>query len=455
MLDLYGIAELSGVYAQQHFVRTRSEPLAIEGDPVDHIVDRHHALGVDHVIWNLGRSYVDFWTDHPLLTRWGQLTREHHREEQLRWGPAGLRMLEDMERRDPLARAIDAAHDRDMPIWGWLCMNRFYANDPGMSNQTRFWHQHHVDMAERYKDGTRDDSRLCYAFSEYQEERLAAVTEAARVTGPRSGRHVHTIVLDFVRQPPVLQYHPRLCRAYQTETGVDPRTVLATDTDRYLPWLRWRADILTDLVRRARAALDQLAAETGIQCALAARITDLGPNINLIEGVDIATLCKEGLIAAIVTSPLNWIRGVWDHDLSPYATLGRQYGIDVIAGVCLNQMTRFHRVAGSVSGVALTRRVQRYQEQGADGIAFYQSESGLEFDGFDQFIPALADPTATKALLSDKDFLARWPVTHLNAAYGLDCHSWFNNFTVDGHTNFGDPNWSEGGLAVGAGERLI
>jgi hypothetical protein len=101
-----------------------------------------------------------------------------------------------------------------------------------------------------------------------------------------------------------------------------------------------------------------------------------------------------------------------------------------------------------VSGVALVRRVHAYQQQGANGIAFYQSESGLEFDGFEAFVPALADPSATAALLEDEAFLRRWPDTHLNSAYGLDCHSWFNDYTIDGRVNFGQVDWREEGITT-------
>ncbi len=454
MVELYGIAELSGVYAvRRHFVGTRQEPLDIDGDPIEHIFSRHRALGVHNVIWNLGRSYVDFHTEHPLLTMWGELTQEEGLEANM---PERKRNLLDYyQYLCPLSKAIDVADDLGMPIWGWLCMNRFYAHDPGMSNQTRFWHQHHVDMAERYKDGTRDDSRLCYAFPEYRKERLTAVSEAAKVQGMRSQRHIEKVILDFVRQPPMLQYHPYLCRAYERETGRNARQILAHDVASFLPWVRWRASILTEFVRHVREELDRVGQERSTRIGLGVRITDLGPNINLIEGVDIVALCEEGLVDVVVTSPLNWIRNVSDHDLRPYVGLGRRHGIPVIAGVSLNQMTRFHSVGGSVSGAVLVRRVHDYQQQGADGIAFYQSESGLEFDGFDQFIPALADPEETTRLLADERFLTRWPVTHLNSAYGLDCHSWFNNFTIDGHTDLGNPDCAERGPVLGERERLI
>jgi hypothetical protein len=324
-----------------------------------------------------------------------------------------------------------------------------------MMNQTRLWMTHREEMAEHYRDGSRDESRLCYAFPEYRAERIAAITEAARVTGLRTGRHLQTIVLDFCRQPPMLQYHPRLCCAYEGETGLDPRRILAADVGRFVPWIRWRAAILTRFVREARAELDRLAEDQGWRTDLAVRITDLGPHINLLEGVDIEALCEEGSIDAIVTSPLNWIRGVWQHDLRPYVALGGRHAIRVIAGVSLNQMTRFHGVSGAVSGVVLARRVQSYQQQGAEGIAFYQSESGLEFDGFEAFIPVLADAGATAALLKDEAFLRRWPDTYLNSAYGLDCHSWFNDFTIDGRVDFGPIDWRAEGYRIDGVQKRI
>ena len=107
----------------------------------------------------------------------------------------------------------------------------------------------------------------------------------------------------------------------------------------------------------------------------------------------------------------------------------------MIAGVCLNQQTRFHRNGGSINLRVLARRANDYQQQGADGIALYQSECGLEFDGIEEVIPRLADPQQTQALLADRDFADHWPITHLNSAYGLDCHSHFNNFTIDADTS--------------------
>ena len=104
-----------------------------------------------------------------------------------------------------------------------------------------------------------------------------------------------------------------------------------------------------------------------------ARVTNLGLFINLIEGVDLSRWCAEGLIDGIITTPLNWMRTVWDHDLRPCAALARKHAI-----------------------------------------------------------PRLAEPKQTEALLADQQFTERRPVTRVDRSDGLDCHSWFNNFSIDG-----------------------
>lgn len=428
-MELYGIAEPPGLYFDGHFDGTCSSfPILSEGeDIVEHIFDRQQELGVRNVIWQLGRTWLTFHTDHPDLTVQGSITRQENLVDKL-----SSRLWYDyLQEHCPLRRALDEGEARGMPVWGWLCMNRNYRPDDAKFSISRFWADNHPLMGEYTKTGERDFSRLCYIFPEYREERLAAVLEAAKASGYKSEKHLETIVIDFVRQPPMLQYHPLLCEKYEQETGTDPRQIPAQDVEAYPAWCKWRADILTDFVRTVRAELNRYGDEIGHAFKLVPRITDLGVNVNLIEGIDIVTWCQEGLIDGIVTSPLNWVRTVWEHDLRPYALLGQTHGIPIIAGVSLNQQTRFHRNGGSVNFAVLARRVHDYQTQGADGIAFYQSESGLEFDGIEEVVPRLADPEETRVLLSDRAFLDRWPVTHLNCAYGLDCHSWFNNFTID------------------------
>jgi len=432
-VELYGIAEPPGLLHDAHFAGTRAVPPTVDGNIVEHIFDRHEALGVRNVIWQLGRSFLTFHTDHPLLTPMGAITAEEGLEDD-----ADGRMrqwLPYFRSECPLRRALDTAAARERPLWGWLCMNRNYGLGRSAVHASRFWRDHHEAMGEWQKQGGRDFGRMCYFFPEVQQERLAAIREAARAAGPRSGKRLDALVLDFCRQPPMLLYHPAMCAAYREETGRDPREIRAQDGEPFLAWCRWRAGILTAFMRDVRAALDTLSAERGGRVRIIPRITDLGPAVNLIEGVEIERWCAEGLIDGMITNPLNWIRGVSDHDARPYAALGRQYGLPVIACVCLNQQTRFHGVPGSVSFAALARRVREYQRQGAEGIAFYQSECGLEFDGADEVIPACADAARLDALLADDAFLRRWPITHLSASYGLDCHSWFDDWTIDGKSS--------------------
>ncbi|MDP6117241.1 MAG: hypothetical protein QGG53_35715 [Planctomycetota bacterium] len=431
-MNLYGIAEPNCIYAPDHFVGTRAGFPEIEGDVIEHIFRKHQACGVDSVIWDLGRSFLCYHTDHPMLTPMFSITVEEGLENELDQEGWQADWFPYFQKQCPLRKGLDTAAELGMTLWGRISMNRNYGERNGCALASRFWKENHAVMGEVGKDGTPDPSRLCYFFEEYRAERLAGITEAARITGPRHGRRVEAVVLDFVRQPPMLLYHPAMCEAYQEENSQDPREICADDGETFLQWCRWRADILTAFLRQVRRSLIEIGEEAGQPIQLIPRITDLGFNMNLIEGIDIERWCEEGLIDGIVTSPLNWVRGIWDHDLRPYSVLGRRFGIPVIAGVSLNQQTRFHGIEGSVSAAVLARRVLDYQEQGAEGIALYQSESGLEFDGFDEFIPRLAEPAEVKALLSDDSFLSRWPITHLNSAYGLDCHSWFNNFTIDG-----------------------
>lgn len=431
-MELYGIAEAPGLLHAPHFEGTRSAfPVLAEGeDLVEHVVERHRQLGVANVIWQLGRTWVTYHTDHPLLTVQGSITRQENLTGELE--PNHRQWLEYLEGSCPLRRALDAAARRDLGRWGWLCMNRHYGEGCGKLLISRFWRDQRAEMAEYHKDGSRDMSRLCYAFPEYRNERLAAVLEAARARGYETGAALEVIVLDFVRQPPILLYHPALCDPYEAAAGRDPRQIQAQEVEPFLHWCQWRADVLTGFLRQVRAGLKSLAAETGRDTQLAVRVTDLGPNVNLIEGCDVTTWCAEGLIDALVTSPLNWARTVWEHDLRPYVSMGQSCGIPVIAGVCLNQQTRFHGNGASVNYAVLARRVHEYHSQGADGIALYQSECGLEFDGIEQVVPRFASRQATADLLRDEAFQAAWPVTHLDCAYGLDCHSHFNNYTIDG-----------------------
>jgi hypothetical protein len=429
-MELYGIAEAPGLLAAQHFLGTRSAPPTITSSIVEHIFDRHEALGVTNVLWQLGRSFMAFHTDHPLLTPMGAIPASEGRDAEL--DENTRRWLAYFRSECPLRRALDTAAERGLPLWGWLCMNRNYGLAGGASHASRFWRDHHEALGEWDKEGGRNFGRMSYFFSEVRAERLAAVLEAAGVSGPRSGKRLDAIVLDFCRQPPMLLYHPAMCAAYQSEFGLEPRSIRAQDGEPFLTWCRWRAGILTQFLREARAALDALGTKLGSRCRIIPRITDLGLTVNLIEGVEIERWCAEGLVDGLITNPLNWIRGVSDHDVRPYTALGRQYGLPVIACVCLNQQTRFHRVPGSVSLARLARRIRDFQLQGAQGIAFYQSECGLEFDGIEDVVPACADPARLDTLLQDDAFLRRWPVTHLNASYGLDCHSWFDDWTMDG-----------------------
>ncbi|NUP99615.1 MAG: hypothetical protein HUU35_07155, partial [Armatimonadetes bacterium] len=369
----------------------------------------HLDHGLNQVIWKLGRSVVEYHSDLPTATLGdcsGMAT------------PWAAEYGQMMRERCCLRAALEFARQHGMVIYGRLAMNRHYAPEAHGGAFTSRWAASHPDFRETSFEGKPDSSRLCYALPEVRAERLDLLLEAARIG-------VDGLQLDFCRQPPIARYHPELVSSFQRSGGGDPRSPDPWEGPGFAAWVAHRASYITALLRELQRGLEPLRQATGRAIPVQVRVTDNGPPIDLIAGLDIATWCAEGLIQELAVSSLNWLAEFQEHDLRPYVELGRATGVKVYGGV---NALALQRRAGSLpapderSPVRLAERALRQYEAGADGMTLYQSDYAVWPEDLWPILPLLGDPAALADFATDPAHRHRWPLTWRNLSYGLDNH---------------------------------
>jgi len=403
---IWGISEL-GCWLGHHNPTCGSAT----GHDAEDCLDAHLACGIDHVVWDLGRSVLTYHSDLPRTTCVG-----------LRDEPEGLtasgRAVERMYRdRCQLRAALRHARGNDMVLYGRLCMNRHYS--PGSPHRSEFA-QNHPEWCEHRKDGWVDPSRLCYAIPEYRQERIDILMEAADIG-------VDGLHLDFCRQPPATRYHAAFINPYREKTGTDPRGLSLQDRESFLDWCDFRAESVTALLRELKARLAPFRDRWQRRVPVQVRVPNDGLEANLVAGLDVVTWCREGLIDEITLTELQWLEEYQDWSDEPYIALGAEYAIPVYASSnCLP------RQGGQWSGevnprgvnpLVLARRALHSVDLGAQGIALYQSDTGIQWPGVREVLPAFTNPEALRETVRDPDFANRYPITEENLNFGIDNHS--------------------------------
>lgn len=407
--ELWGVAELRCWF--NHLFKVPEDPT---GPHAEECLDAHLASGMRHVAWELGRSVLAYHSELPDATCWGL-------HDDL--GNLGEKMeLEQMFReRCQLRVALAHAEEKEMVLYGRLCMNRNY--HPGFKRSKV--HNAHPEWRELSKNGKPDVTRLCYALPEYREERRNILVEAAEIG-------CHGLYLDFCRQPPFVRYHPAFVDAYREQRGVDPRDLTLADKEAFLDWCRFRAEFVTTFLRELKEALAASPRLAGRQVPLQVKIPNDGLEANLICGLDVERWCAEGLVDELAPNEMNWLAEYQQFDDRPYIELGEQHGLPVYANVSFNvrggkQRTKDNILNGR-NPLVLAERVHRLHQPGLAGMAFYQSDTGVQLPGFPELLPRFASRSGLEQLLADKELKQQWPVRKEHENYGLDHHSLFGKF---------------------------
>lgn len=377
-----------------------------------HCLQLHLEKGIRDILWSCGRSVVEYQSTDKRITRFGA------RADRSAMRPQDIQLADDLAGECPLGGALEFGARHGMSVRAHLCMNRHYGG--GYGNCMTSLLARRPEMWEIDRQGSPDKTRLCFALEEYVEERLAIIKEVIALGAGG-------VCLDFLRQPPMLRYHPALVDAYVKETGADPRALVANkypshrELEMFMDWCRFRAGMLTGFMRKARRLLREYELANDRRVPLAVRVSDNGLTGNMISGEDVETWCREGLVDEVIIHPLQWIHGLWDHDAAPYVDLGRRTGVRVTGGV------NTCRVEGwQMNPVPVARRIMAQYRKGVAGISLYETNDTVLQPDMAEILAAAHDSDRLAELLADRAWLEKWPVSGLNANCGMDNHSGFS-----------------------------
>ena len=361
----------------------------------------HLDFGIRNVIWSLGRSTLDYQSSLPNSTMYVGDTR-----------PETKAIGASFKRECSLRAALAFAAKNEMIIYGRLGMNRHYGDALGGGLRSKFVASH-PEWMERHRTGQPDNTKVSFAIPEYREERISILLEAARIG-------VHGLCLDFCRQPPAVRYHPEVLNPWLAEGRDDPRRMRVASPE-FTAWSQHRCNFITMFMRDLRAGLRSLERELRRTVPIMARIPEATLPINLMEGFDLRTWLKEGLVDEVALDPV-WI---WDFEYPDtareYVSLAREHAVKVYGGA---NTTAGRGVRANAR--AFLERVSRNHAEGVDGIALFQTDAALlvpELKSlFNPLIPQLKDPNAVSKLLAVSRF-RQSELTESERAFGLDNHS--------------------------------
>ena len=346
---------------------------------LDECVDLHLRAGCDHLVWNLGRSVVDYWSELPHITR---MCENGDQVGSISWSFVHKVMDEVC----PLRHALALCRDRGAQLWGRLGMNRHYGRTDWIGVTSRFALDNPA-FREVTKPGNEDASRLCYALAEVRRERLDILLECQRIG-------VDGLVLDFCRQMPMLLYHPALVEPFMVETGMDPRTIDSDDFEQYRAWFQYRADVLTEFMTELRRAVRAQEGKLGRRCPIVARVPDNARWLMLAYGLDSERWCAEDLVDGLMLSPFPLTREDLDLHVSYHTAAAHKHGKLCIGGVGAKGLieSRVEKNTGFYAPQPAYALAARQYAAGVDGMSLYQSETLVRMEYLAQLLSDVGVP---------------------------------------------------------------
>ena len=383
-------------------------------DQFDALLQGHAQLGMRTIAWSIGRSWVEYHSQLPQTTRFPcvPLHTTEPRHQRLYGGAAHM-----TNRYQPLRYMLEHRARHGLRIEPWLAMQRHYGEKAYGGIFASKWFRSHPEWRRWCKGaGAGSQQEVCYYFPQVRTERVDIFCEVAE-------KSPDGLVVGCCRQPPMLLYHPEMVAAYKKLTGVDPQKIDAANEREYGRWIRWRADLFTEVLRELKRRLEPIRAKTGRPIPIAVRVPSDGLFYNMAQGLDVETWCREGLVERIQLDPLEDCDGRGSHDVRPYVELGRRHGIAVFGGTNCNTFWNY---------TVLLKRALGLLDAGVDGIELYESNAYARLAAERWLVPLLGNAPRLREFLGTSNLEACYPVWSRNAAAGRDNHSFLYHWTVDG-----------------------
>ncbi|MHB9109204.1 MAG: hypothetical protein ACYDCO_19295 [Armatimonadota bacterium] len=252
--------------------------------------------------------------------------------------------------------------------------------------RTEFFGQH-PEWRCKDRDGA-DTHQMSYAVPEVVDYMLDRVRACAKIAPEGYG-------FFFNRDPGLVLFEPAAMQGFEERYGVDPLTLDDRD-DRLLDW---RAEIITDFLRKVRATLDEVSPNKRIKLV---NVVLGNEAANRFFSYDVARWVREGLADVLLVYPWvdypdRWLaQGFVDADIRYFAGLVRGTECKLYS-MWLSGIWRAHWTPEHVRMNEYFQKALRDYEDGADGI------SAWDFVGLDR-----AFTTDRWLRLGHKDQLAEW-----------------------------------------------
>lgn len=190
---------------------------------------------------------------------------------------------------DPLQIAIEHTHACGLEFHASYRLAGWTYPPPFDHSFRGGYYDHHPELHCVDRDG-KTLPRLSYAYNETQDYCLALLREMAQY--PIDG-----ICLLYNRRPPYVAYESPLLERFAAAHGGDPRELGDDDPD----WLQFRAEVITDFMRRVRREMDAVAREGGRTRKIEISACVLGlESENRHFGLDVETWAREGLVDVLI-----------------------------------------------------------------------------------------------------------------------------------------------------------
>lgn len=387
----------------------------LEPDQFTSIVCVQAEFGFRTVGWSVGRSWVEYPSKLPGTRVFPCVPYDRTKiSDSYDYGPR----IVMMNQYDPLAGAYAGGERCQAQVWPWLGMQRHYGvNSYGGIFSCPFYREH-PEWRQVSKDGK--PSGLSFYYPEVRKERVDILVEVAE-------RGADGLFVGCDRQVPMLRYEPRMVEEFRAKTGIDALAIDASAGPAYEKWIRFRAAFFTETLRELRRRLEPVRSQRNARIPVGVRIPAGGLFLNLAQGLDVETWCREGLVDLIDLDPLEESPGESSQDVRPYLALGRKHGIPVTGGVGSTAF-RDLRVFGlrtwqySVITAGL-KRAQGLHRAGVDGVNTFETEVLTWTDPVRFAVALYGHPAELDRFLEESNIEAVYPVDAGNAAAGHDNHS--------------------------------